>query len=158
MSLKSRSVGAALATAGLVASAVAVAPMAAAEGPVAACHWINGQYYQTYSCDEPADGVDTLDIIDCWKLPVSDRSFARVKGDDGWARSSDVTVTVRESKKCPEGYPYRTVVSIPGTLLDEMVPTRVQLVMPRTSVAKRMKETYVACLMPEGAIDWCPRR
>ena len=158
MSLKSRSVGAALAAAGVVASASLLAPTAAADGPVAACHWINGEYYQTYSCDEPTDGVDTLDIVDCWNFPVSDRSFVQVKTTDGWSRSAEVTVKARGSRGCPEGYPYRTVVSIPGSMLEEMVPTRVQLVMPRTSVYKRTKETYVACLMPEGSLDWCPRR
>jgi hypothetical protein len=157
MDLRSRfaavSIAAALAAAGSLLSSPAMA-----EGTVTACHWINGEYFDTYTCDDPTDAVTSVDIVDCWALPVSPRSFARIRTADGWVPAPEVTVKVRESEKCAEGYPYRTVVTIPGTMLAEMVPTRVQLVMPRSANAKRATVIYAACLMPEDAVDWCPKR
>lgn len=131
---------------------------AQAEGAAIACHWINGEYYETYTCDDPVDAVESVEIVDCWKLPVSTSSFARLRTAEGWQRSADVTVKVGQSRKCGEATPYRTVVTIPGALLQEMTPMRVQLVMPLTVTTKRKTETYAACLMPEDAEDWCPRR
>lgn len=147
-------------SAAMSAGGAVVATPALADGDVVACHWVNREYFQTYTCEEPVAVVESLDIADCWKFPVSDRSFVRLKTDEGWVRSSEITVSVREgSRKCEdEAYPHRTVVTIPGALLEEMVPTRVQLVMPRTSVTQRHTVSYAACLMPDEAVDWCPRR
>lgn len=147
------SVGAAVAAIGF-----GVASPAQAEGRQAACHWINGAYWDSYTCEEPVEVVESVQIVDCWKLPVSESSFARIRSAEGWQRSTEITVAVRESRKCGESTPYRTEVTIPGSLLQEMVPLRVQLVMPGNATTLRKTEVYAACLMPEDAEDWCPRR
>ena len=157
----------AVAAAALVASgALATAP-ASAEGPVAACHWIDREYSATYTCEEPAETVAALEIIECWKYPAPSRTYVRQKTDAGWVRNAEITVSVRGSKGCAEPYSYRTVVTIPGSLLAEMAATRVRLTMPRSDVVLpdgttrtigKTVVTYGACLMPEDAGDWCPER
>ena len=147
-------------------SALGVAP-ARAEGPVAACHWIDREYSATYTCEEPAETVEALEIIECWKYPAPSRSYVRQKTEAGWVRNPEITVSVRGNKGCAEPYAYRTVVTIPRSLLAEMSATRVRLTLPRSEVILpdgttrtigKTVVTYGACLMPEDAGDWCPDR
>ncbi len=162
----SRRVAALTALALAAAGAVAAVP-ARAEGPVAACHWIDREYSTTYTCDDAVGTVQRVQIIECWKYPVPARTYVRVKTDAGWVPNPEVTVGVRGSKGCAEPYPYRTVVTIPASLLAEMAATRVRLTMPRgevvlpdgtTRTIGKTVVTYGACLMPEDAGDWCPER
>ena len=148
------------------AGAIAAVP-ARAEGPVAACHWIDREYSTTYTCDDPVETLQALEIVECWKYPAPARTYVRIKTETGWVRNSEVTVGVRGSKGCAEPYPYRTVVTIPSSLLAEMTATRVRLTMPRgevvlpdgtTRTIGKTVVTYGACLMPEDAGDWCPER
>ena len=161
-------IGAAAVTAVLVMTggAVAAAP-AQAEGPVSACHWIDREYSATYSCDEPADVVEYLDIVECWKYPASPRTYVRHKTDRGWVRNRAITVKITGAKGCEQPYSYRTVVRVPREFLSEMSTTRVRLTMPAStgtlsdgteySFGKTVV-TYGACLMPEDASDWCSER
>jgi hypothetical protein len=162
----SRRVAALTALALATAGAVAAVP-ARAEGPVAACHWIDREYSTTYTCDDPVETLQALQIIECWKYPAPARTYVRVKTDTGWERNPEVTVSVRGSKGCAKPYPFRTVVTIPASLLAEMTATRVRLTMPRSEVVLpdgttltmgKTEVTYGACLMPEDAGDWCPER
>jgi hypothetical protein len=159
-------IAATIAAAATVSSALAIAP-ARAEGPVAACHWIDREYSATYTCEEPADTVEALEIIECWKYPAPARTYVRQKTERGWVRNAEITVSVRGSKGCAEPFPYRTVVTIPGSWLAEMTVTRVRLTMPPSDVVLpdgttrtigKTVVTYGACLMPEDAGDWCPER
>jgi hypothetical protein len=156
-----------LVAAALATTSALVALPARAEGPVAACHWIDREYSATYTCEDPAETVDSLQIVECWKYPAPARTYVRYKTDTGWVRNPEVTVSVRGSKGCSEPFPYRTVVTIPGSLLMEMAPTRVRLTMPSgdvllpdgtTRTIGKTVVTYGACLMPEDAGDWCPER
>jgi len=159
---------AALVAAAIATSSALVAVPARAEGPVAACHWIDREYSTTYTCEEPVESVTTLEIIECWKYPAPARTYVRQKSADaGWIRNPEITVSVRGTKGCAEPYPYRTVVTIPGSLLAEMSATRVRLTMPRSDVVLpdgttrtigKTVVTYGACLMPQDAGDWCPDR
>ncbi len=151
----------------LAASVALAAAPARAEGPVAACHWIDREYSATYTCEEPAETVAALEIVECWKFPAPARTYVRQKTEAGWVRNPDITVSVRGTKGCSEPYPYRTVVTIPGSLLAEMTATRVRLTMPSGDVILpdgteraigKTVVTYGACLMPEDAGDWCPER
>jgi len=162
----SRRVAALTALALATAGAVAAVP-ARAEGPVAACHWIDREYSTTYTCDDPVETLQALQIIECWKYPAPARTYVRVKNDAGWVRNPEVTVSVRGSKGCAKPYPFRTVVTVPASLLAEMTATRVRLTMPRSEVVLpdgttltmgKTEVTYGACLMPEDAGDWCPER
>lgn len=163
---RSARIAAALAIAVTASSALAIAP-ARAEGLVAACHWIDREYSATYTCEEPAETVAALEIIECWKYPAPARTYVRQKTAGGWVRNPEITVSLRGSKGCAEPYPYRTVVTIPGSLLAEMAATRVRLTMPLSDVVLpdgttrtigKTVITYGACLMPEDAGDWCPER
>lgn len=151
----------------IVAGALVSAAPARAEGLVAACHWIDREYSATYTCEEPVATVDALQIVECWKYPAPARTYVRQKTEAGWVRNVEITVSVRGSRGCAEPYPYRTVVTIPGSLLAEMSVTRVRLTMPGSDVVLpdgttrtigRTVVTYGACLMPEDAGDWCPER
>ncbi len=151
----------------LVAGAVLTAVPARAEGLVAACHWIDPEYSETYTCEDPAAAVEVLEIVECWKYPPPSRTYVRQKTEAGWVRNPELTVKVRGGKGCSDPYPYRTVVTIPGSLLAEMSATRVRLTMPRSDVLLpdgttvtigKTVVTYGACLMPEDAGDWCPDR
>ena len=55
MSGKSLSVG--VVAAALMAGGVLAAVPARAEGPVAACHWIDREFSATYTCEEPVEVV-----------------------------------------------------------------------------------------------------
>lgn len=147
-------------------SALTVAP-ARAEGPVAACHWIDREYSATYTCEEPAETVTSLQIVECWKYPAPARTYVRLKTDAGWVPNPEITVSMRGSKGCAEPYAHRTVVTIPASLLAEMSATRVRLTMPRSDVVLpdgttrtigKTVVTYGACIMPADAGDWCPER
>ena len=151
----------------LATTSAFVAVPARAEGPVAACHWIDREYSATYTCEEPAATVESLEIVECWKYPAPARTYVRYKSDAGWVRNPEVTVSVRGSKGCSEPFPYRTVVTVSGSLLAEMAATRVRLTMPSgdvvlpdgtTRTIGKTVVTYGACLMPEDAGDWCPER
>jgi hypothetical protein len=151
----------------LATTSALVAVPARAEGQVAACHWIDREYSATYTCEEPAATVESLEIVECWKYPAPARTYVRYKSDAGWVRNPEVTVSVRGSKGCSEPFPYRTVVTVSGSLLAEMAATRVRLTMPSgdvvlpdgtTRTIGKTVVTYGACLMPEDAGDWCPER
>lgn len=151
----------------LMVGSLLIAAPARAEGPVAACHWIDREYSQTYTCEDPVDAVESLEIVDCWKYPAPARTYVRQKTGSGWSRNPEITVKVTGSKGCSDPYPYRTVVTIPGELLAEMATTRVRMTMPRHEVelpdgtiqaVGKTVVTYGACLMPEDASDWCPER
>ena len=155
MSGKSLSVG--VVAAALMAGGVLAAVPARAEGPVAACHWIDREFSATYTCEEPVEVVESLSIVECWKYPAPARTYVRLKTDAGWVSNPEVTVGVRGSKGCAEPYPYRTVVTIPASLLAEMTATRVRLTMPRgevllpdgtTRTIGKTVVTYGACIMP----------
>lgn len=150
-----------------VAAALLGAVPARAQGPVAACHWIDREFAATYTCEEPVEAVESLQIVECWRYPAPSRTYVRLKTDAGWTRNPEITVGVRGSKGCSEPFPYRTVVTVPGSLLSEMTPTRLRLTMPRSDVVLpdgttltvgKTVVTYGACLMPEDAGDWCPER
>ena len=158
---------AALTALALVAVGTLAAVPARAEGLAAACHWIDREYSTTYTCDDPVETLEALEIVECWKYPAPARTYVRLKTDSGWTRSPEVTVSVRGSKGCDEPYPYRTVVTVPASMLAEMTVTRVRLTMPRSEVVLpdgtmrtmgKTVVTYGACLMPEDAGDWCPER
>ena len=158
---------AALTALALAAAGAVAAVHARAEGPVAACHWIDREYSTTYTCDDPVETLQALKIVECWKYPAPVRTYVRIKTDAGWEPNSEVTVSVRGSKGCAEPYPFRTVVTVPASLLAEMTPTRVRLTMPQSEVVLpdgttrtigKTVVTYGACLMPEDAGDWCPER
>jgi hypothetical protein len=158
---------AALTAVALVATGAIAAMPARAEGPVAACHWIDREYSTTYTCDDPVETLRALEIVECWKYPAPARAYVRLKTDAGWVRNPEVKVSVRGSKGCAKPYPYRTVVTIPASMLAEMTATRVRLTMPRgevllpdgtTRTIGKTVVTYGACLMPEDAGDWCPER
>lgn len=163
-----RSAGpAVLAAVALAASSILVATPARAEGPFAACHWIDREYSATYTCEEPVETVTSLEIIECWKYPAPARTYVRQKTSGGWVPNREITVSLRGSKGCAEPYPYRTVVTIPGSLLAEMATTRVRLTMPSgdvvlpdgtTRTIGKTVVTYGACVMPADASDWCPER
>lgn len=151
----------------LVASSALVAAPARAEGPVAACHWIDREYSATYTCAPPAEEIAPLQIVECWRFPASPRTYVRLKTQAGWVRSPDVTVKLAGTKGCAAPFPHRTVVTVSPSLLAELAPTRVRLTMPQHDVALpdgttrtvgKTVLTYGACLMPEDATDWCPER
>ena len=165
--MPARSLSAAVAAAALMAGGVLAAVPARAEGPVAACHWIDREFASTYTCEEPVEVVESLSIVECWKYPAPSRTYVRQKTDAGWVANPQITVNVRGTKGCSDAYPYRTVVTVPGALLAEMTPTRLRLTMPRgdvvladgtTRTIGKTVVTYGACLMPEDAGDWCPER
>jgi hypothetical protein len=165
--MSAQSLAAGVVTAALVAGGVVAAVPARAEGPVAACHWIDGEYSATYTCEEPTELVEALTIVECWKYPAPARTHVRQKTDAGWVANPAITVGIRGSKGCSAPFPYRTMITIPGSLLAEMAPTRLRLTMPRSDVVLpdgttrtigKTVVTYGACLMPEDAGDWCPER
>lgn len=148
-------------------SGVAAATPAQADGPVSACHWIDREYSATYTCEDPVETVEPLQIVECWRFPAPSRTYVRLKTDTGWVRNPDITVKVRGGKGCSEPFPHRTVVTISSALLAEMQPTRVRMTMPQhdvtladgsTRTVGKTVVTYGACLMPEDAGDWCPDR
>ena len=165
--LSARGAGAVLGTVAVLASATVVAAPARAEGTVSACHWIDREYSATYTCEKPVKAVTDLAIVECWRYPAPARSYVRQKTADGWIRNPLITVRVTGAKGCSDPYPYRTVVTIPASLLTEMTPVRVRLTMPATTGALpdgteysfgKTVVTYGACTMPEDAADWCPER
>ena len=150
-----------------MASAIVIMPSARAEGVVSACHWIDREYSQTYTCEEPVEELTHLDIIECWKLPASPRTYVRQKTDAGWVRNKAITVKVTGNRGCEEPYQYRTVVRVPAEFLADMATTRLRLTMPASTgelpdgteyAFGKTVVTYGACLMPEDASDWCPER
>jgi hypothetical protein len=163
----SRFTAAALAVATALATGVVMVSPATAEGPVAACHWIDREYAATYTCEEPADAVEAIEIVECWRYPATPRTYVRQKTDAGWVVNREITVKLTGSKGCSDPYPYRTVVRIPAAFLAEMATTRVRLTMPAHSGTLadgtaysfgKTVVTYGACLMPEDASDWCAER
>ena len=162
-----RAIVVALGAAAVAAVPALVGQPAHADTSLAACHWINGEYLQTYTCDEPAPEVVVHEIVDCWKYPPSPNSYVREKTPEGWVRNPDIPVRTAGTKGCSSPYPYRTVVRVPGDVLPEMTPVRLRLVMPVYSgvlpdgeefESGRTTVTYAACLMPADATDWCARR
>lgn len=160
---------AALGALALMAGGVALASPAAAADPVTACHWIDREYLDTYTCEKPVASVDMLRIVECWKFPPSPRTHVRQKtsDSDGWVTNPAITVKTSGTWGCKGDYPYRTVVTIPGTLLAEMEVTRVRLTMPASEGSLpdgtaysfgKTSVTYGACIMPEGSLNWCPER
>lgn len=158
-----------IATGALVLGCVAVACVSAPAQavPLAACQWIDGEIESTYECSDVADPVVSMDIVDCWSLPPSSRTYVRIKTANGWVRSPDATLRMRGGKGCPEGYSYKTIVRVLPTALQEMATTRIRLVMPATSGTlddsttysySKTVVTYGACLVPEGTVDYCPSR
>ena len=149
---------------GLALGSTITTPAQAA--PLAACQWIDGEVETTYECSDFADPVTSMEIVDCWKLPPSTRTYVRYKTSAGWVRSPDLTLLVRGAKGCPEGYRFKTIVTASATLLQEMVTTRIRLVMPAstgtlddtTYAYGKTVITYGACLVPEGTVDYCPSR
>jgi hypothetical protein len=134
---------------------------------VAACHWIDREYTSTYTCDEPADAVTRMQIIECWKFPAPARTYVRQKASTGWVRNAQITVKVTGARGCTRAFPYRTVVEVPGDQLPEMAPLRLRLTMPASSgvlpngrayTFSKTVLTYGACVMPADAGDWCPER
>ena len=162
-----RHVSALVTVAAVTASgALGLAP-ARADSTVAACHWIDREYSATYTCEEPVESVEHLDIIECWKFPASARTYVRQKTSAGWVRNRDITLKITGTKGCEEPYSYRTVLRVPGDLLTDMTPLRLRLTMPATTGTlpdgttysfRKTVVTYGACLMPEDAGDWCPER
>lgn len=164
---RARGTAAALGAIAILASASWLAAPARAEGTVSVCHWIDREYSATYTCEEPVEAVTDLAIVECWRYPASPRSYVRQKTAEGWVRNPLITIRVTGNKGCSDPYPYRTVVTIPGSLLTDMVPIRVRLTMPATAGALpdgtaysfgKTVVTYGACTMPEDAVDWCPER
>lgn len=162
-----RRVTATAAAVAVLGGAIAVMPSARAEGPVSACHWIDREYSQTYTCEEPTETLTHLDIIECWKYPAPSRTYVRQKTDSGWVRNKAITVKVTGSRGCEDPYAFRTVVRVPAEFLADMTTTRLRLTMPATSGTLadgteysfgKTVVTYGACLMPEDASDWCPER
>ena len=160
---RSAVVGAAFA--GLLLSALVTSPAQAA--PLSSCQWIDGEIESTYQCSDVADPVAAMQIVDCWKLPPSPRSYVRYRTTSGWVRSADLTLRIRGGKGCDAAYPYKTLITVAPTLLQEMVTTRIRLVMPATSgtfddsstyTYSKTAVTYGACLVPEGTVDYCPAR
>jgi hypothetical protein len=165
--MSAQSISAGAVAAALVAVGVLTAAPARAEGPVAACHWIDREYSATYTCEEPAEVVESLTIVECWKYPAPARTHVRQKTEAGWVANPEITVGIRGSKGCSDPYPYRTIITIPGSQLADMTATRLRLTMPRgdvvlpdgtTRTIGKTVVTYGACLMPEDAGDWCPER
>lgn len=151
----------------VIAATLAVAAPARADGLMAACHWITREYLATYTCDEPVEQVETLEIVDCWMYPPSPRAFVRMQTQEGWVRNPEIEVVTSGRKGCSTPYPFRTIVRVPGGLLQEMVPLRLRLTLPRSSgvlpggkdfESGRTTVPYAACLMPADSLDWCPRR
>lgn len=162
-----RLVSAASATA-LAGSALVLGAGAAQAAPLMACQWIDTEYTQTYDCGEPADPIEFVDIVECWSMPPSERTYVSTKvPGEPWRKNRDVTVTINESKDCSDGFPYRTRVRIPADMLAEMATTRLRLTMPAAAgelpdgTAYEYRKTtvkYGVCLMPGDATDWCPKR
>lgn len=159
----------ALGAVALLASGGVVATPAHARTPVTACHWIDREYFDTYTCEKPVKSVTSLPIVECWKYPPPPRTYVRQKTatSDGWIPSPAISVKVTGSAGCKGDYPYRTIVTIPGSMLAEMEVTRVRLTMPASEgklpdgkpyVFGKTVVTYGACIMPEGSLDWCPER
>ena len=150
---------------GLAIAALVAVPAHAA--PLAACQWIDGEIESTYECSDFADSVTSVDLVDCWTMPPSPRTYVRYKTSSGWVRSADMQLRIRGGKGCPEGYSYKTIVTVAPTMLKEMAATRFRLVMPATSGTfddsttysySKTVVTYGACLVPEGTVDYCPAR
>ncbi|MGI9196935.1 MAG: hypothetical protein ACR2KE_05680 [Candidatus Nanopelagicales bacterium] len=135
--------------------------------PLAACQWISGEMDTSYECTDFLDPVTSVDIVECWKMPPSPRTYVRYRSTSGWVRSDQITLRVRGGKGCDSTYPYKTIVTVGASLLAEMTATRVRLVMPATtgtlddstpySYGKTIVN-YGACLIPEGTVDYCPER
>jgi len=169
MSGPTRGALAALGALALVGGGVVLATPATAADRVTACHWIDREYLDTYTCEKPVASVDMLRIVECWKFPPSARTHVREKtaDSDGWVTNPAITVKTTGTWGCTGDYPYRTVVTIPGSMLAELAVTRVRLTMPASEGALadgtpysfgKTTVTYGACVMPEGSLDWCPER
>lgn len=169
MSGPTRGALAALGALVLVGGGVVLATPATAADRVTACHWIDREYLDTYTCEKPVASVDMLRIVECWKFPPSARTHVREKtaDSDGWVTNPAITVKTTGTSGCKGDYPYRTVVTIPGSMLAELAVTRVRLTMPASEGALadgtpysfgKTTVTYGACVMPEGSLDWCPER
>ena len=135
--------------------------------PLAVCQWEDGQQSSTYSCTDFVDTVTKAEIVECWKYPVSPRTYLRQKTEAGWVRNAEITLRVRPAKSCEETHPYRTVISVAPTLLTEMQTLRIRMVMPASSgylddstaySYGKTVVTYGMCLMPEGSLEDCPER
>jgi hypothetical protein len=152
----------------LLTAAIPVAALpAVAATPVVACHWIQGEYLDTYTCDEPGKGAATHRIVECWKYPPAPRARVEQRAPGGWERNPGITVSTAGTKGCSGPYPYRTVVRVPGDQLIEGSPIRLRLTMPAHSVVLpngrpyRVQKTtveYSACLMSTRSATRCPRR
>ena len=153
-----------MASAALCAGAFVATPAQAA--PLAVCQWIDGEIESSYTCSAYADVVKTVELIECWKFPPAPRSYVRYKTSKGWV-SGDMTLRIRGSKGCFDTHPYKTIVTVPTSMLGEMATTRIRLVMPAHSGVHddstsydygKTVVTYGACLVPEGTTDYCPAR
>ena len=136
--------------------------------PLMACQWIDSEYTQTYDCSEPAEGIEYVDIVECWSMPPSTRSYVSTKvAGQPWRKTRELPVKINRSTKCDEAYPYRTRVRVPADLLSEMTTARFRLTMPASEgelpdgtpyAYRKTTVKYGACFMPEDATDWCPRK
>lgn len=133
-----------------------------------ACQWIDSEYTATYDCSEPTEGLEYVDVIECWSMPASPRAYVSTKQTGSpWRKTRDLPVKSNASDKCAEEYPYMTRVRIPVDMLMEMETTRFRLTLPATEgelpdgkayAYRKTQVKYGVCLMPEDATDWCPRR
>ena len=152
----------------LTSSAWTLAAASVQAAPLSACQWVDGDYSGTYDCAPPVDAVEHLDIVECWSMPPSPRTYVSTKAPKApWAKTKAAVLTVNRSKDCDSAFPYRTRIRVPVEMLAEMQTTRLRLTMPATEgiddqgdayVYGKTVVTYGACLMPEDAGDWCPER
>jgi len=136
--------------------------------PLMACQWIDSEYTQTYDCTDPAEGIEYVDVDECWSMPPSSRAYVSTKVTGSpWKKTRDLPVKSSRSAQCSEDFPYRTRIRVPADLLSENAVTRLRLTLPATEgelddgtpyAYRKTTVKYGVCLMPEDATDWCPRR
>lgn len=158
----------AVVTTGLVGASLVAGAGAAQAAPLMACQWIDSEYTATYDCTEPTEGLEYVDVVECWSMPVSERVYVSTKVTGSpWRKTRDLPVQTGTSKKCSEEYPYLSRFRIPIDLLASMETTRFRLTLPAaegelpgggTYAYRKTQVKYGVCLMPEDATDWCSRK
>jgi len=157
-----------VAAAGAASLLTAPAVAAPAAKLKSACHWVEGDVDNTFTCGPLSSQLPTLSISQCWKYPPAEGTYMRRKGASGW-KAADVGYRVRELKGCAKPYPWKTVITIPAETMNSFAPlavARYRLTMPASKGTYDGKPysygkteiTWGVCVVLEGTTEPCETR
>ena len=138
-----------------------VAHAAPAPADMAACSYVEGDA-NSYQCKTLKPTLTSVALVDCWKYPISPRSYVVRKTADGWVKGG-VGLRMSQGNGCEAPYRFRTVVTVPVSALVAMTPSRYRLIMPEysgtvddsTFTYAKTQVTYGVCLVPVASTQQC---